>query len=132
MQDIVIIVKGRPVSVNSSSRNKNRWKKNVATEAQKVCSKPVADNNLIITITFFYKAYPDFDSDNMSKPICDALNGTAYYDDNQIQDRHVRKTDMNGTFTIKNPNSEVTSALANGEDFVCISIKNANLGEVEI
>lgn len=109
-----------------------RWKNQVAGEAKKVCATPLGDNNLSITITFFYRTFLDFDTDNISKPICDALKGIAYHDDNQIRERHADQIALKGSFTIKNPDPKVTSAISDGEDFVCITIKKADSGVVEI
>jgi len=125
---IVIIVKGRPVSVNSSSRNKARWKAAVAAEAKKVCATPLGNNNLSITITFFYNNPPDFDTDNISKPICDALKGIAYSDDSQLMERHARRRDLNGSFHIKGVEPSVAVAIAEGEEFVSIKIEIIGAG----
>lgn len=129
---ITIIVKGRPVSINSSSKNKARWKNIIIAEARKVCAAPVNDGNLSITITFFYRAVPDFDTQNICKPICDALTGVAYNDDNQITKHNSRRVDLNSSFTIENPDPKVTETLADGEEFVCITIKKEDMGVVTI
>lgn len=128
----IIIVKERPVSANSSRRNKTRWRRTVAAEAKKVYSTPMSDMDLNITITFFYEAFPDFDSDNISKPICDALKGIAYHDDKQLLGRYVHRRDINGSFTLENPELEVIDAIKDGKEFVCITIKKADLGVVKI
>lgn len=129
---IVIIVKGRPVSVNSSSRNKTRWKDTVAAEAKKVCANPLSDTDLIVNIRFFYKTFPDFDTDNMYKPICDALKGIAYHDDNQLMDCNGGRTNIKGQFTLENADPKVIDAITDEEEFVCITIKKDDSGVVKI
>ncbi len=128
----VIVVKGRPVSINSSNSSIRRWKNKVATEAKKVCATPSGDNNLHITITFFYKTFPDFDTDNISKPIVDALKEVAYHDDRQVRKRDADRIYVRGSFTIINPDPKVNNAIADGDDFVCITIEKADSGVIRI
>lgn len=129
---IVIVVRGRPVSINASSRAKTIWKSKVAMAANKVCMRPLTDMDLLTTITFFYAAFPDFDTDNVSKPIIDALIGIAYGDDKQISGCHIYRRNIKGQFTLQNPDLRVTNAIADGEDFVCITISKDDSGVVKI
>ena len=130
----IIIVKGRPFSVQSRSAHKDRWKSKVAAGARKVFATPIdkTHNDLRITITFFYNSLPDFDTDNVSKPICDALNGIAYHDDHQLMERNVRTRRIDGSFRIKGVDPELAIAIAEGEDFVSIKIEKVGSGVVEI
>ena len=89
------------------------------------------DTDIKVTITFFYNTLPDYDTDNISKPICDALKGIAYHDDNQIMDRIARRRDINGSFRIKGVDPKVAIALSEGNDFVSIKIEKVGAG-VEI
>lgn len=77
----VIVLKGRPVSVNASKKSKELWKQKVASVASTAFAKPLKDTDLRIVITFFHNTMPDFDTDNISKPICDSLKGIVYTDD---------------------------------------------------
>lgn len=128
----VIVVKGRPISINSSSRSKNRWKNKVAQEARRFFSTPLDDTDLRITITFFYDSLPDFDTDNVCKPICDALKGVAYNDDSQLMERNARRRDLNGSYRIKGIDPELAVAMAEGEEFVSIKLDKVGRGVVEI
>ncbi len=130
----IIIVKGRPVSVNASSTHKNWWKSKVAAEATKVFATPIdmTHNDLRVTITFFYDSLPDFDTDNISKPICDALNGIAYHDDRQLMERNARVRRIDGSFRIKGVDPELVVAIAEGEDFVSIKIEKVGSGVAQI
>lgn len=128
----VIIVKGRPVSVRAKSRNKTRWKKLVADAARAVFQNVLNDNDLKITITFFYNTLPDFDTDNICKPICDALERIVYHDDNQLMERHARRRDINGSFVIKGVDPKIALAIVEGEDFVAIKIDKVGRGVVAI
>lgn len=122
-----IVVKGRPASVNASSSTKTAWKAKVAAAASLIFSEPLDDADLGIVITFFCSGRPDFDTDNMSKPICDCLNGVVYQDDSQLIERSARIKDLNKSFYIKGVEPAVAVAMAEGEDFV--SIKIVKVGE---
>lgn len=120
------IVKGRPASVQSSSPNKAAWSAKVAASARLKCPVPLAGDGLRIKITFYYNVLPDFDSDNISKPICDALNG----DDHQLADRVARRRDMGKPYVFRGVDPELAAAIAEGQEFVFVEIDDANLGEL--
>ncbi len=127
--DIVpaIVVKGRPVSINASPATKAAWKDKVREAALLVYPTPLEDDDLEIEITYFCDGQTDIDTDNISKPICDSLNGIVYEDDKQLIDRNARRRDLNKYFYVKGIEPSVAVALAEGEEFV--SIKISNVGE---
>jgi crossover junction endodeoxyribonuclease RusA len=130
MPRIRIVVKGRPASVQSSAGRKAAWMQAVAAAAAPRCQVPLVGDDLRIEITFFFNALPDFDSDNISKPICDALNGIAYGDDHQLAERLVKRRDMGAPYVFRGIHPELAVAIAEGDEFVYIEIDNANLGEL--
>lgn len=127
-----IVVKGRPFSVRASSRSRQMWQDRIRQEATKGFQAPLTDNDLVVTITFFYKAFPDFDTDNISKPIVDALNGIAFLDDKQVSRRYIQRRNIRGQFTVSNPDPLVAKAIADGDEFVCITIERDDPGVVTI
>jgi len=127
----VIVLKGRPISIRATG-SKKRWKNEVANAARRVFPIPLDGTDLRITITFFYNTQPDFDTDNVSKPICDALEGIAYHNDSQLMERHARRRDIDGSFRIKGIDPEVAVAIAEGEDFVAIKIEKIGSGVIKI
>ena len=129
---VEIIVKGRPLSQQASSQNRTRWKNKVASEARKVCATPLNGDHLLITIRFFYNTLPDFDTDNISKPICDALNGIAYLDDSQLEDRNIGRRDIKGSYHLQNVSHQLAQAIADGQDFVYIRIEEPAPGGGDI
>ncbi len=102
----------------------------MADAARRHFGSPLSDEDLGITITFFYNSMPDFDTDNVSKPICDALEGVAYHDDHQLMERQVRRRDINGSFHIKGVDPAIAVAIAEGEEFVAIEVRKIG-SEVE-
>lgn len=127
-----VVIKGCPVSVNASNATKSRWKNKVAAAASAVFPAPLVDTDLRIVITFYYNSPPDFDTDNMSKPICDALKEIVYTDDSQLMERHARRRDLNGSFHIKGVEPTVAVAIAEGEEFVSITVEKVGAGVVMI
>jgi Holliday junction resolvase RusA-like endonuclease len=126
-----IVVKGRPVSYNSSTRSKNTWKAKVAAAASLVFNTPLNDPDLRVRITIFYDGIWTYDANNATKPICDALCGIGYIDDSQVIDPYTRMRDLNRSFRIKGIPPEVAVALSEGEEFVWITISKVG-NEVEI
>ena len=118
----LVVVAGHPVSIQGASKSKTHWKAKIAVEARKAFLSVLPDQDLVITITFFHERKPKFDTDNMCKPICDALNGIAYIDDKQLIERHARFRDLNGAFRIKGVAPEIATAIANGSEFVSVEI----------
>jgi len=92
-------------------------------------SSPLNGNDLRIRITFFYNTLPDFDTDNVSKPICDALNGVAYIDDHQLGARLAYRKNINGSYHIEGANPDLAGAIAEGEDFVYIEVDQTDATE---
>jgi crossover junction endodeoxyribonuclease RusA len=112
-----IIVKGTPVSINSSSRSKSAWKSKIAHMASPEFSTPLRHNDLRVQITIFYNGVYTYDPNNMSKPVCDAMCNVAYIDDNQIMEPIVRMRSLDGAYKIKGIPRKVAIALSEGEDF---------------
>ncbi|OBQ22710.1 MAG: endodeoxyribonuclease RusA [Anabaena sp. WA113] len=76
-----------PVSSQGSPKGKNELKTVVRAEAQKVWtgSSPIKDANLQLTLIYLCRDNPP-DTDNIIKPIQDALNKLVYEDDRLISD----------------------------------------------
>lgn len=124
-----IIVKGTPVSINSSPRSKTAWKTKVADATRPEFVTPLRHNDLRVKITIFYNGVYTYDPNNMSKPICDAMCNVAYNDDNQIMEPIVRMRSLDGAYKIKGIPQKVAIGLSEGDDFVWITISRVG-GEV--
>lgn len=126
-----VVVKGHPVSINASTRSKSTWRQKVVDAASIVFTEPLEDDDLRVVITIFSNEAIG-DTDNYSKPICDALKGIVYNDDSQIMERNARRRDLNGSFHIKGVEPTVAVAIAEGQDFVSIKIEKVGEGVVLI
>jgi crossover junction endodeoxyribonuclease RusA len=82
-----LLIRKRPVSLQGNSKGRNEWKTFVRSEAQKVWtgSSPIKDANLQLTLIYLCGDNPP-DTDNIIKPIQDALNNLVYEDDRLVSD----------------------------------------------
>ncbi|MGQ9865006.1 MAG: RusA family crossover junction endodeoxyribonuclease, partial [Pseudanabaenaceae cyanobacterium] len=77
-------VVGKPISHQTKDKSRlQAWKETVRARAQEVWSGAPTGQNLRVTITHFYDALAGDesgvpDSDNIVKPVRDALNGVIY------------------------------------------------------
>jgi Holliday junction resolvase RusA-like endonuclease len=122
-----IIVNGKPASHNANAQRKGQWKARVQAAARQVFPVPLQDNDLRVTVTFYFDGAVRrgrMDADNASKPICDALQGIAYTNDQQVSARHAHKRDISATFRVKGADPSILNAVQRGNEFVSIKIDN--------
>ncbi len=75
-----------------------------------------------MTITYYYLDHA-LDIDNLAKPICDALKGFVYDDDDQIVELVVRKRQLTETVTIEKMSQALEEAFDAGEEFVHVLVE---------
>jgi hypothetical protein len=80
------LIPRRPVSTNNDTR-RQEWIRLVNKEAKKFWtgSSPIKDANLQLTLIYLCRDNPP-DTDNIIKPIQDALNKLVYEDDRLVSD----------------------------------------------
>jgi hypothetical protein len=79
-----------------------------------------------VVVTYYHKgATVLLDTDNMLKPIQDALNGLVYADDRQITDLAVRKTTIGGAFVVCGAPEILLQAFSVGEAFLHVRVEQA-------
>ncbi|MDX2760419.1 RusA family crossover junction endodeoxyribonuclease [Streptomyces europaeiscabiei] len=126
MQDLPwdVVVLGVPASVQGSSSRRRRWKSDVAAAARGAwpSSEPPLTGRLQARITFFHVDAP-LDTDNMLKPIQDALIGIVYDDDKQVIDVHGSVRDVQGAFRVFNLTEALAKGFMSGGPFVHIRIE---------
>lgn len=126
------ILPGRPVSnqAKDKSRIKN-WKAKVcqaATEHWKH-DGPYEDH-VRMKLTYYFEA-PDGkedsipDSDNIIKPVREALIGVVYHYDHQVTDVISRRRNLNGSFRVKGMSSILAGGFIQGVEFVHIIVEEA-------
>lgn len=125
-------VTGKPVSHQAKDRKRvQAWKLEVrkAAESSWKLGKPVGDYVRVV-ITHYYDAVPGAedtvpDSDNIVKPVRDALNGLIYVDDYQITDFVSRRRSLNGSFRVKGMSPVLAAGFCQGEEFLHVRIESA-------
>lgn len=121
------VVDGPPVSYQARRRERVRqWTQNVRIIAERHWNSgdlPYPDA-VMVSITYFYDNLP-MDVDNIPKPISDALNGLAYFDDGQITDILCRKRELSGVVRIENASTMLQEAFNRGAHFLYILVEEA-------
>ena len=124
------VVAGTPISTNAGSVSKERWKRKVSAAAQAAWppGDPPLTDTLEIHVTCFHDSAQPLDTDNMLKPIQDALNGIAYVDDKQITHTHGHMLDLNSPWVVRGISEQLGRGFGFNEAFVHIRIEAAPTG----
>ena len=81
---------------------------------------------LKIAVSYYHdKKSVRIDTDNLVKPIQNALIGLIYQDDGWITDTVVRKTGINGLFYVRRASMVLLEAFSKGKAFVHIVVDHA-------
>src|SRR5215475_12514528 len=98
-------VPGPPTSAQARNRFRlNAWKRMVRAAAQARWPKrknPVPHRVRLAVCYYHDRVTIRLDTDNLVKPIQDALIGLIYDDDRQITDTQLRKTCFDGAFRVR-------------------------------
>ncbi|MBW4510199.1 MAG: RusA family crossover junction endodeoxyribonuclease [Scytonematopsis contorta HA4267-MV1] len=126
------VVIGKPISHQAKDRKRLKdWKEKVRKTAEAYWQGKLPIGDLItVVITHYYDAIPGDessvpDSDNIVKPVRDALNGLIYVDDYQITDFISRRRNLNASFRIKGLTPALAEGFTKGEEFLHIKIEAA-------
>ena len=89
---IEFVVLGKPRVLGASTRSRARWEDQVQQAAPPLDG--ALEGPLCLRIDYFFKGGTDLDTDNIIKPIQDALKGHLYDDDRTIEDVCARKINL--------------------------------------
>ena len=89
---IEFVVLGKPLVLGADPRSKAVWKDQVRQAAPR--PDGLLEGPLCLRIDYFFRAVTDLDTDNMIKPIQDALEGYLYDNDRMIDDVCARKINL--------------------------------------
>ncbi len=125
------VVIGKPISHQTKDKKRlQAWRLKVTTAAQVSWTEPPTGEDLRVIITHYYDApngdessVPD--SDNIVKPVRDALNGVIYVDDYQVTDFVSRRRNLNASFRIKGMSSVIAEGFCSGAEFLHLRIEVA-------
>ncbi len=73
-------------------------------------------------MVYYFDGDP-LDTDNMIKPICDALVGLVYEDDGQIDDTEAHRRSLNGSFEVRGMSPVLAQGFVGGREFVYVRIE---------
>ena len=95
------LIPKRPVSLQTrKTANLQAWKQYVRNEAAKIWTEKIfSGKDLQLTLIYLYNSDP-VDTDNIIKPIQDALIGLIYDDDLLITDVDAHRRELYGTFDL--------------------------------
>jgi crossover junction endodeoxyribonuclease RusA len=126
------IVTGKPVSHQTKDKKRlQAWKLQVRNVAEACWSAPQPTGDAVrVVITHYYDVEPGNengvpDSDNIVKPVRDALNGVIYVDDYQVTDFVSRRRSLNGSFRVKGMSLVLAKGFCSGEEFLHILVETA-------
>lgn len=99
LNELEFIVEGTPRSLQGSARGVNEWK-DIVRKAAQAASGDAYDRIEMVDVSariiHFCFDWTDTsgDLDNIAKPILDAIAGVAFFNDNQITQLFLRRTDL--------------------------------------
>lgn len=85
---IVLVYDGKPASYNAKKKESVKlFQKRIASCYDRKYKGKLTQNKLYATVYYFYREDTKIDTDNISKPLWDALRAKAFDDDFQIKVR---------------------------------------------
>ncbi len=121
-------VPGPPVSHQSHNKTKlSDWRAMVRSSAAKVWgSRSPLESKLMFVVTYYHPGQAVLiDTDNMVKPIQDALIGLVYKDDRWITQTTSQKKSIDGFFQIRGLSLVLLEAFSRGVEFLHITVDQA-------
>ena len=120
------LIPKRPVSLQTKNRNNLQiWKAYVQNEAAKTWNgNPYSGVDIHLTLVYLYDRDP-VDTDNIIKPIQDALVGLVYEDDLLITDVESHRRSVKGTFDLTRCSSTLIQAIISGTECVYVRVCDA-------
>ena len=120
------LIPKRPVSLQTKSRsNLQAWKTYVRTQAAKTwVEQPQSEIDIHLTLVYLCDDDP-VDTDNIVKPIQDALIGLIYDDDSFITDIESHRRPLTGTFDIAQFPPLLLDGIALGNECVYVRVSTA-------
>lgn len=118
-------VEGVPVSLQNKGRRSLREWKGLVRQRYEMHLLPghwATESGVFVTIFYFPDARMEGDIDNIVKPILDAMNGTLYMDDRQVERVVVQKFEPGRMQTFINPTEVLASTLERERPIVYIRV----------
>jgi crossover junction endodeoxyribonuclease RusA len=123
MPIIEFLIPRRPVSLQTKNRaNLQAWKNYVAGEAAKVWrGTMIGTGTLELVLVYLFDLAPP-DTDNIVKPIQDALVGLVFADDALISDVESHRRSLVGTFDLTRLPALLAAGITAGQECVYVKV----------
>lgn len=123
---IDFVVQGTAVSVQAESRSKARWMETVKQASLDAIDPPKfsSDENMSVTLYYFSDGPKQVDTDNIIKPILDALAPQIYQDDRQVDRVTAHQFEPENLFMFSNPSEAFSRALEMERPVLYVRISN--------
>ena len=82
-----------------------------------------------LSLVFFHTGTTDLDTDNIIKPIQDALVDVVYVDDDQVTDVFAAKRDLTGSFRLRTTPPVVAAVLGVEANFVYVVVEEISYSD---
>jgi len=119
------LIPKRPVSLQTRQRSKLQdWQAFVRAEASKTWVGTPYSGNVHLTLIYLYDTDP-VDTDNIIKPIQDALIGLVYEDDSLVTDVESHRRSLSDSFDVALCPSLLLRGIRSGSECVYVRINSA-------
>ena len=123
--DFEFLIPKRPLSLQAKSKSLQAWKAFVREEAAKVWKTPTVENgDLHLMLVYLCDESPP-DTDNIVKPIQDALVGLVFTDDSQIADVESHRRFLSATFDVARLPSLVLIGILSQQECVYVKVSDS-------
>jgi crossover junction endodeoxyribonuclease RusA len=123
--NLEFLIPRRPLSLQAKRQSLQAWKVFVRAEAARVWNSPVIQTgDLQLTLVYLSDISPP-DTDNIVKPIQDALVGLVFSDDALIADVDSHRRSLNGTFDLTQLPQLVLAGIATGHECVYVQVSTS-------
>jgi crossover junction endodeoxyribonuclease RusA len=123
--NLEFLIPKRPLSLQAKSTSLRAWQAFVRAEAAKVWKDPIIQaGDLQLTLVYLSGISPP-DTDNIVKPIQDALVGLVFSDDGLITDIESHRRSLGGTFDLTRLPPLVLAGIASGQECVYVKVSGS-------
>jgi crossover junction endodeoxyribonuclease RusA len=119
------LIPKRPLSLQAKRASLQAWKAFVRAEAQKVWGGSLIETgDLHLTLVYLCGLTPP-DTDNIVKPIQDALVGLVFSDDSLVADVESHRRSLNGVFDLTQLPELVSLGVDSGQECVYVKVSSS-------
>ncbi len=125
MSTFEFLIRKRPLSLQAQRPSLQAWKAFVRAEAAKVWNDLlIQTGDLHLTLVYLCDVAPP-DTDNIVKPIQDALVGLVFSDDALIADVESHRRSLVGSFDLTRLPDLVVAGIASGQECVYVKVTHS-------